>query len=76
MAILCTNALVVNLDRRKPILKEQQILIDQGVIVQVGKRIMAGGFRVEERLDCSGKIVMPGLVNTHSHLTEILQRSL
>ncbi len=76
MAILCTNALVVTLDRWEPILKEQQLLIDQGVIVEAGKRVMAGGFRIEERLDCSGKIVMPGLVNTHSHLTEILQRSL
>lgn len=76
MAILCTNALVVALNRRKSILKGQQILIDQGVIVEVGKRVMASGFHIEERLDCSGKIVMPGLVNTHSHLTEILQRSL
>jgi len=76
MAILCTNALVVALNRRKSILKGQQILIDQGVIVEVGKRVMTSGFHIEERLDCSGKIVMPGLVNTHSHLTEILQRSL
>ena len=27
------------------------------------------------RIDCSGKIVMPGLINAHSHLLEILQRS-
>ncbi len=60
MAILCTNALVVALNRRKPILKGQQILIDQGVIVEVGKCVMASGFHIEERLDCSGKIVVRG----------------
>jgi 5-methylthioadenosine/S-adenosylhomocysteine deaminase len=76
MAILCENALVVTLDKPKPTLEDQQILIDQGAIAEVGKRIKRGGFIINRRIDCSGRIVMPGLVNTHSHLTEILQRSL
>jgi len=30
---------------------------------------------ITKRMDCSEMIVMPGLVNAHSHLTEILQKS-
>ena len=46
-----------------------------GMIAAVGKKINTAGLTIHQRIDCSGKIVMPGLVNTHSHLTEILQRS-
>lgn len=76
MAILLDNALVVTLDKRKPILERQQLVIDRGVIAQIGSRIPIERYDREERIDCSGMIVMPGLVNAHSHLTEILQRSL
>jgi 5-methylthioadenosine/S-adenosylhomocysteine deaminase len=76
MAILCENALIVTLEKQRPILEGQQILIDQGSIAEVGKRIRIERFVITKRIDCSGRIVMPGLVNTHSHLTEILQRSL
>ena len=76
MAILFENALVLTLEKHRPILEGQQILIDRGSIAEVGKRIRTDGFAISKRIDCSGRIVMPGLVNTHSHLTEILQRSL
>jgi 5-methylthioadenosine/S-adenosylhomocysteine deaminase len=76
MAILCENALIVTLEKQRPILEGQQILIDRGSIAEVGKRIRTERFVLTKRIDCSGRIVMPGLVNTHSHLTEILQRSL
>ena len=75
MAILCENARVVTLDAQTPVLHGQQILIDQGIIADIGNRVRISNSAVAERVDCSGKIVMPGLINAHSHLTEILQRS-
>jgi len=75
MAILCENADVVTLDQQTPVLHGQQILIDQGIIADIGNRVRMSNSAVAERVDCSGKIVMPGLINAHSHLTEILQRS-
>ena len=75
MAILLENATLVTLDPQRPVLEGQHLLVDRGVIAGVGKQIKPGGFAAEKRLDCSGKIVMPGLVNAHSHLVEILQRS-
>jgi cytosine/adenosine deaminase-related metal-dependent hydrolase len=75
MAILLENASVVTLNGSKPVLDGQQILIDQGAIARLGKKIDARDLSITKRIDCSQMIVMPGLVNTHSHLTEILQRS-
>ncbi|MGH7832397.1 MAG: amidohydrolase family protein [Candidatus Binatia bacterium] len=76
MATLLENASVVTLNSSKPVLEGQQILIDQGAIARLGEKIDAREFSITRRIDCSQMIVMPGLVNTHSHLTEILQRSL
>jgi 5-methylthioadenosine/S-adenosylhomocysteine deaminase len=74
MAILLENATVVTLSRSKPALEGQQILIHDGAIAQIGRKI-ATRLPITKRMDCSEMIVMPGLVNAHSHLTEILQKS-
>ncbi|HEV8725088.1 MAG TPA: amidohydrolase [Candidatus Binatia bacterium] len=75
MAILLENASLVTLNASKPILEAQQILIHEGTIAQVGRKIHTRGLPITRRIDCSEMIVMPGLVNAHSHLTEILQKS-
>src|SRR5262245_40913539 len=75
MAILLENASVVTLNVSKPVLAAQRILIQDGTIARRGRQIHAGGLPITRRIDCSQMIVMPGLVNAHSHLTEILQRS-
>src|SRR5438552_6206061 len=75
MAILLENASVVTLNASKPVLEAQQILIHDGTIAQMGRKIHTTGLPITRRIDCSQMIVMPGLVNAHSHLTEILQKS-
>ena len=75
MAILLENASVVTLNTSKPVLEGQQILIHKGAIVEMGRRILERRLPITRRIDCSQMIVMPGMVNSHSHLTEILQKS-
>jgi cytosine/adenosine deaminase-related metal-dependent hydrolase len=75
MAILLENATVVNPAGSRRVLEAQQILLHDGLIAQVGRKINAQGLPVTRRIDCADMIIMPGLVNAHSHLTEILQKS-
>ena len=75
MAILLENASVVTLNTSKSVLAGQQILIQDGTIGQMAQKIHTRGLPITRRIDCSQMIVMPGLVNAHSHLTEILQKS-
>jgi cytosine/adenosine deaminase-related metal-dependent hydrolase len=75
VAILLENASVVTLNTSKPVLEGQQILIHEGAIDQIGRKVHTRGLPITRRIDCSQMIVMPGLVNAHSHLTEILQKS-
>src|SRR5918996_5776419 len=75
MAILLENASVVTLNTSKSVLAGQQILIQDGTIGQIAQKIHTRGLPITRRIDCSQMIVLPGLVNAHSHLTEILQKS-
>jgi cytosine/adenosine deaminase-related metal-dependent hydrolase len=52
-------------------LTEATIVIDDGAIVDVGRVGAAGTV-----IDCAGKLVLPGFVNAHTHLTEVLYRGL
>src|SRR5918994_4090633 len=73
--ILLEHATLVTMDERKPVLKSGELLIQDGAIARIGARLETNGVAIDERIDCTGKIVIPGLVNAHSHLLEILQRS-
>jgi len=49
------------------------ILIEDGEIARVGPRLDAAGARV---IDASGTIVMPGLINAHTHSNQSIEKGL
>lgn len=49
------------------------VLIDGQQIAQIGRDVPAEGARV---IDCSTKLVVPGLINTHHHMYQTLQRNI
>jgi len=48
------------------ILKDQSILISGSQIMEIGERISVP--QGTEKIDASGKVVLPGLINCHTHL--------
>ena len=75
LTLILQNATLVTVGSRRAVRKDQQLLIQQGKVTQIGEQLQTQGLTIDERLDCAGKIVIPGLVNAHLHLLEILQRS-
>lgn len=63
---------LVTQDPERRVLEDADILIRGGKIEAVGRDIQA---EVEE-IDMSGKLVMPGLVNTHTHAPMTLLRGI
>ena len=57
---------LVTQDEKRRVLENTDVLVSGGTIEKIGKSIKAP--RGAETIDCSQKIVMPGLVNTHTHL--------
>jgi len=70
------NAAVLTMDPRDTVIQDGFVLVRGGKIEAVGPSCRAPEGRGFQVLDCSGKIVMPGFVNTHSHLPMIVFRTL
>jgi 5-methylthioadenosine/S-adenosylhomocysteine deaminase len=72
--VLLTNALVVTMDEHFTVFPSGAVAVGGGAIVAVGD--IAGGYQAAERIDCRGRVVMPGLVNAHTHAPMALLRGL
>jgi len=64
-ALLIQNAHIVSVDPRQGDRRDADVLVRDGKIVAVGHRLEAAG---AERIDARGMILLPGLVDTHTHL--------
>lgn len=67
MKILIKNANLISMDESREKYEENiDILINNNVIEKIEKNIIPNND--EKIIDATGKIVMPGLINTHAHL--------
>ena len=75
--ILIEHATVITLDRERRILTDGSILVDGRDIVQVGPARTVRPPRPPVRIiDARRRVVLPGFVDTHVHLSEHLNRGL
>jgi len=73
--MLIKNGLVLTMDQKRRVLKDGAVSIEGDHIVAVGKTSdISRRVDVEKVIDASGKIVMPGLICSHTHLYGILLR--
>jgi len=70
--LLIQGGIVLTLDPALGDFAKADVLIEDGKIVAVGRSLPAHGAHV---VDASGKIVMPGFVDTHRHLWQGLIRN-
>lgn len=70
MSILLKNCkYVLTQDTKRSILKNSDVLIEGDRIAEVGKAKNA-----DDKMDCSDFAVMPGFVNTHTHIGSTIMR--
>jgi 5-methylthioadenosine/S-adenosylhomocysteine deaminase len=72
MRTLIENACLVTVNPRDEVVPRGSLLIEDGVIAAVGRETPAGG--ADQVVDAAGKVLMPGLVNAHTHLFQTLIR--
>ena len=72
--LLLTNATIVTMDEEYSVHRTSGVAVTGDAIVAVGLDALA--FDAAERIDCGGRVVMPGLVNAHTHAAMTLLRGL
>lgn len=72
MAILFTNVTAVTMDPAQPVLTDAFVAVEGTRIASVETVRPAGEF--DRVIDCAGKVMMPGLVNAHTHVPMTLMR--
>jgi 5-methylthioadenosine/S-adenosylhomocysteine deaminase len=72
--ILITNAEVLTLDAQSDIYNPGWVEIKDGKIISLGKGTAPNSISARQTINADGKLVMPGLVNTHSHSAMTLLR--
>ncbi len=71
--LLLTNALVVTMDGSFTVHPGGAVAVTGDSLVAVGD---VGSFTARETFDCGGRVLMPGLVNAHTHVAMSLLRGL
>lgn len=72
MAVLFEHATVVTMDPADPVLRDAFVAVEGTKIASVGTVRPEGTFA--RTVDCTGKVLMPGLVNAHTHVPMALMR--
>jgi cytosine/adenosine deaminase-related metal-dependent hydrolase len=71
---LIKNGYVLTLNPKRQIIRDGAIYIEGSKIHDVGKTEDLRAYKAETIIDAKNKIVMPGLVDTHIHLSQALIR--
>ena len=72
MSVLFYNVAAVTMDDASPLLKNGFVAVEGTDIAYVGTERPAGDF--DRVIDCAGKVMMPGLINAHTHIPMTILR--
>jgi 5-methylthioadenosine/S-adenosylhomocysteine deaminase len=77
ISLVVTGGTVVTMNAARQVLSPGAVAIETGAIVAVGAPdAIAAAYRGAETIDAAGAVVMPGLINTHTHAPMVLYRGL
>jgi 5-methylthioadenosine/S-adenosylhomocysteine deaminase len=77
VSLVVTGGTVVTVDQGRRVLSPGAVAVDGDRIVAVDRPgVIAERFAASETIDARNQIVMPGLINTHTHAAMVLYRGL
>ena len=77
VSLIITNGIVITVDGNRRILNPGAVAINGTDIVAVDTpAVIASRYRAAQTIDATGKVVMPGLINTHTHAAMVMFRGL
>ena len=75
--LIIANGIVVTVDAERRIINPGSVVIRANSIVAVGPaKEIAAAYTSRDTIEATGRVVMPGLINTHTHAPMVLYRGL
>ena len=75
--ILIGNGMVITQDLEKPFISNGAVVLKDNLILEVGDfNDLKNKYRECEFIDAKGKVIMPGLINTHHHIYSAFARGM
>lgn len=71
------NGRVITRDEKNPYIENGAVVIRDNTIIVVGDySVLKDKYKEEEFIDAKGKVIMPGLINTHMHIYSAFARGM
>ena len=74
--LLILGGTVVTMDNGRKIIEDGAVAVKDGKIVSVGKAADMRGRAARQTVNAAGKVIIPGLINTHTHIPMVLFRGI
>ena len=74
--LIVTNAHVVTMNARKDVIEQGAVIIKDARIIAVGPAALADRYTAPKTIDAGGDLVLPGMINTHTHAPMTVFRGL
>ena len=75
--MILSNGTVITMNEDLEVFPQGAVVVKDGLIVAVGPVAdLSGKYETEEIIDCTGQVIMPGLINAHTHVPMSLLRGL
>ncbi len=75
--LLVLGGTIVTMDQARQVISDGGIAVSQGRIVAIGSRAdIERQYTSRQRVDATGKVITPGLINGHTHVPMVLFRGL
>ncbi len=72
-SILIKNGHIITMNEGREIIERGDLVIEENKIVEIGKNLDKTADKV---INAKGKVVLPGLINAHTHLSMVLFRGI
>jgi cytosine/adenosine deaminase-related metal-dependent hydrolase len=74
--LIITHAYVLTMNASKQVYEDGAVVIKGGQIMAVGPSSIRANYTAPKTIDAAGDIVMPGMINTHTHVSMTVFRGL
>ena len=75
MSIILKHAAIITMNEKREILNDHALVIENDRILEIGENdVVESKYPAAEKIDCRGKVLLPGFINLHTHQTLSIAR--